>query len=1023
MSQPDLTRWNRGGLDRFRYIDGNAATYLDDLRLSLLVRYIPDEAFATEDHLAVSWWKELWSDIPDDESALSDLNVLLSDYRAALAWKDLWQALPTESESREKWIERLTEQYHGERREWAWEIVRSLARATHVLVEHIDAYANEGFLGTATQWDNLRRLVAMLDYHPAPPASASTPLALIAKEDAASVVEAGFQVKYAPPDGGPPVIFETLEDLEINPELNELRLYGSDRNPDPLSPLFATPTPWIGLGEANLSAGQVALLIQDSDTSPMQGVVTIGEVVPDEEDPDAGTLVLSSVDSPPPTGWVTGDTRLLGDPREIRRPRMAGENVMILDHDPGLVAGDIVAWKEEEEAWTTATVVEARGAELRLSEAAPPPDTGIVKVATMERPEQGDFRIPAPTGTRTMMVRSAEGELKELTRNDELDTELNDGLVSPLVRLYLESDPIAERGDKEFDPEFGEFFKVTDTATEIVYLIDELQEETEAGVGPVTSSAPADESLMAAPPAAPPPDLPDAEAAFMLEFDGGPGELAAGQWAVGEDLGGGFWPLKIEMIEERDDGFTITAAPTPSTTTIVRLYGAFAGTLRPRGYDINPTPVAGSTLTPADGVDPLLVPGRHLLIEHDPPAEFGMPMEATVQSADPPNGTFTLDRGLTGADGFTVGNTVIRGNVVTAGHGESKPEQVLGSGDAARSNQSFVFEVEDVSFVADPAQSAGVRAAISVVVGNRTYTQVSDLANSGPADPSYTVRMTEDGYLRITFGDGRNGRRLETGTSNVRVSSFRVGTGPTGNGIGPGGLTKPVRPHYLVDEVRQPLPSIGGNAMEDVTSLRKNAPAGLLTLGRAVSHGDFARLAAAQSSVWHANAFVLTGGHGRREAVEVVVVPAGGGELGALEESLTAFLSARALPGMDIKVSPYEAVFPDLAITVRVKSAEYDPEAIVADVRAGLADLLSLRRRRPGQPLYRSEIFEAVESVSGVENSDCIIGGVTAADGAPLERIGRGDNGSIRVAWPTQRQVIYLADVAPVPIAYAEFAL
>ncbi len=865
----------------------------------------------------------------------------------------------------------------------------------------------------------------MLDYHPAPPASASTPLALIAKEDAASVVEAGFQVKYAPPDGGPPVIFETLEDLEVNPALNELRLYGWDRNPDPLSPLFAAPTHWIGLGEANLSVGQVALLIQDPDASlPMQGVVTIGEVVADEKDADAGSLVLHAKETTSKSGWVTGDTRLLGDPREIRRPRMAGQNVVILDHDPGLVEGDIVAWKEE--TWMTATVVEARGPELRLSQPAPPPDAGIVKVATIVKPDSADqFRIPAPTDTRTLMVRSAEGELKELTRNDDLDTELNDGPGLLPVRLYLESDPIAEQGELEFDSDSGGFFKITDTAMDIVYLIDEPQEETEAGVGPVTASAPAGKLRVPVPPAKAPPGgrAPEDGQKLELEFEGGPGELAGGQWAVGEDRGGGFWPLKIEMIEERDDGFTITAAPAPSTTTIVRLYGAFAGTLRPRGYKINPTPVAGSTLTPADGVDPLLVPGRRLLLEHDPPAESGMPVEATVQSADPPNGTFTLDRGLTGADGFTVGNTVIRGNVVTAGHGESKPEQVLGSGDAARSNQSFVFEVEDVSFVADPAQSAGVRAAISVVVGNRTCTQVSELANSGPADPSYTVRMTEDGYLRITFGDGRNGRRLETGTSNVRVSSFRVGTGPTGNGIRPGGLTKPVRPHYLVDEVRQPLPSIGGNAMEDVTSLRKNAPAGLLTLGRAVSHGDFARLAAAQSSVWHANAFVLTGGHGRREAIDVVVVPAGGGELGALEASLTAFLSARALPGMDVKVSLYEAVFPDIAITIRVKSAEYDPEAIVADVRAGLADLLSLRRRRPGQPLYRSEVFEAVESVSGVENSDCIIGGVTAADGAPLERIGRGDNGSIRVAWPTQRQVIYLADVAPVPITYAEFAL
>ena len=32
-------------------------------------------------------------------------------------------------------------------------------------------------------------------------------------------------------------------------------------------------------------------------------------------------------------------------------------------------------------------------------------------------------------------------------------------------------------------------------------------------------------------------------------------------------------------------------------------------------------------------------------------------------------------------------------------------------------------------------------------------------------------------------------------------------------------------------------------------------------------------------------------------------------------------------------------------------------------------------------------------------------------------------DGSIRVAWPPQRQVIYLADAATIPIAFAEFAL
>ena len=58
------------------------------------------------------------------------------------------------------------------RREYAWEIMRAFARAAHVLLGHLDAYANEGYLRTATQWDNVRKLAAMVNYQPAPAASA-----------------------------------------------------------------------------------------------------------------------------------------------------------------------------------------------------------------------------------------------------------------------------------------------------------------------------------------------------------------------------------------------------------------------------------------------------------------------------------------------------------------------------------------------------------------------------------------------------------------------------------------------------------------------------------------------------------------------------------------------------------------------------------------------------------------------------------------------------------------------------------
>jgi len=86
----DITRWNRAGLRRFQYVDANAATYLEELRVRLAERF------------------------------------------------PLWQAIQRTSTE--------IEQYRRPRSaipDWGWEIARSLARACHVLGNHIDAFAND----------------------------------------------------------------------------------------------------------------------------------------------------------------------------------------------------------------------------------------------------------------------------------------------------------------------------------------------------------------------------------------------------------------------------------------------------------------------------------------------------------------------------------------------------------------------------------------------------------------------------------------------------------------------------------------------------------------------------------------------------------------------------------------------------------------------------------------------------------------------------------------------------------------
>jgi hypothetical protein len=166
--------------------------------------------------------------------------------------------------------------------------------------------------------------------------------------------------------------------------------------------------------------------------------------------------------------------------------------------------------------------------------------------------------------------------------------------------------------------------------------------------------------------------------------------------------------------------------------------------------------------------------------------------EATVLDVNGSAGVVVIDPALPAlgeGEPFTLGNIVIRGNVVAAGHGESQNERILGSGDASALNQSFVLAVAGVSFVADPTMPAGVRADIDVIVDGQIWQPAASLKDSAPGDPHYAVRMTEEGFLRIELGDGEHGRRLPTGANNVRVR-LRLGTGLAGN-LPAGRLEKP----------------------------------------------------------------------------------------------------------------------------------------------------------------------------------------------------------------------------------------
>lgn len=955
IKKTDLTRWNRSGLKRFRYVDGNAITYLETLRLAMR------RAFS--DAAGTNQWQELDTAIPVP-------------------------AEETAAERQARWLA----QYRDERRDYGWEILRTHARAAHVLTEHLNAYANESYLSTATQWENVRRLVEMIDYHPAPPASASTPVALLAKADKSGSVAAGFAFKNKPDDGSKPVIFETLTDLTVDDQLNGLRARDWNRSQETFKYATSTTSVTFPLSKLleDVAVGTLGvLIIEDPNTGDSGVAVSVTDVQDDQLTLHGEASAILD------QGVLRHQIRLVLKPAYKASPRLTGSNVAVLNDDHGLSGNEVVAWNSG--TWQAARVLQVEGNRVRLSKTAPGSNTLLFLATTSEA------RLMEVGGSTENWV------ILPLSRTSQRKSSalFKDNATLDSIGTYY-SKPAGGHDTYLYDYVLGNSYPR-------VYYVPMADE-----IATVQQSNPSD-----------------------ITLDGDPGNLAGGDWLTVATTGG-YQAAAIAELNEGENSYELVLAP--SVTDIITLYGEFEIDIRPQEYDVNTTPVFvldmmlrsdSHSIVPlqVDTIPELLEVGRKLIIAGKEEA-----MQVTVKEVftDPQLLSYApaikvapaipgSELGGSGStDNYPRYDTKIYGNVVLSGHGESQNEKILGAGDATHSNQQFDFNEDEVSFVLDGNFPPGVRAAVEIVVDSRTYQQVSTLNDSDPEDPHYVVRMKEDGTLTIEFGDGRRGRRLPSGTNNVRIH-HRIGVGLSGN-LPPYSLKKEVKPHPLIDSLLQPIASTGGNDMEEADSMRDNAPASVLTIERAVSLTDFTHLAAGNSSVWQSRAFRLPPGPGRADRIEVAVVPAGGGSLGTLGDSLREFLAAHALPGVQVSIVAYQSIILDLNLTLRIKEDEYDPDFVAEDVRRAVLQAFALKEARLGEPLFRSRVFEIVEAVVGVENCQCVINpaGFRDETGAATQprHVAYGSDGAVKRVSTRAQQVIYMdEDLSNLSITTQAFSL
>ena len=1078
MSTNDLTRWNRSGLTRLRYVDGNAATHLERIRAVLKQRF-PHQ-----------WQERLVS--PDDGS---------------------------DFEQEEEWIQyaknqHLLNQYLAERGDIGWELVRAFARSCHVLTEHLNAHTNETFLRTATQWDNVRKMVSMLDYHPAGATSATTLLAIIAKTGTKGKVAKGLQVRHRPISGDRPIVFETLEDLEINEEFNKFQIYGWDRSQKELVKAEQdltdiTKSPWYVSPKAPVKKDESTLIVRDSRelaasaarVAAKKGnrILLDHEVGPEEDSWKA---------------WTLGQVKLKSSPRFKRKPWLNGETVRRATKAHGIAKEDIIVWRvkghPEYEKWRFSRVkmADALGLKLSpfsvelkkrinrddniydneymLSDEWPDWKQGDIEIKRATKLE-GSFTVPAggvveikfgkladfssvnmisagatiseqDNPINIFRFKKKEGIITEHELKVGNDDEMMDfirwlfkasGFVlgfPPAPDIFVKIGALLMLKDARI-PSTGQL--VFEAFLNIFGGSGEDQKDYENSKneqGPVPAlfrfwidnnanpdnwHDPSSDKNIRLPlgikselwylPAVPEGGgSVETENILLLNqhddrwffFNGKPTGIRVGDWAAAkfkcppnEER---WYAVQIEDIKESlEEGSTGNGATIPpqhrhehssafairlqelperiadtfkqpnadNIPEMIELQADYRHEGKPMGAEINKATLEGPfNLTPSP---------RNLSIGHTMLAvnDKGDAEEVRIDKVTDDGGV-VVNPPL--GKPFNQGNLKLYGNVVRAGHGERQPTAVLGSGTGIQRLNHLILEQTEVSTVPDKRLDGGAREDLTVQIGEERWQQVSSFDQSTPGDRHFTVTTTEAGYLKLQFGDGRRGRSLPPGTQNVKVD-YRLGAGQRGS-LPPYSLEQLVQPHPLVKAVEQPTHATGGADMEPPEHIRERASASLLALGQAVSIGDFEQLAMQHRSIWQARAFYHIGGAGYRDRVKVVVALADGKALDDdLKDVVTEYLQKRAVPTVCVEAVNYERLDVSLSIDIRVDYATYDPADVVIAVRKKVAETFSVKQRRIHQPLYLSEIYAAVEKVSGVEDSTCAFTLDAASLGSPLD--------------------------------------
>ena len=187
-----------------------------------------------------------------------------------------------------------------------------------------------------------------------------------------------------------------------------------------------------------------------------------------------------------------------------------------------------------------------------------------------------------------------------------------------------------------------------------------------------------------------------------------------------------------------------------------------------------------------------------------------------------------------------------------------------------------------MTYLSDPAALSGdgYSSTITLSVNGIAWSEVPMLFGQPPNAAVFCTHEDETGNTHVVTGDGVEGARLPSGAAIV--ADYRVGSGAAVPA--PGALTVVLTPVANLNGVANPVAPDGGADPDQPAKIRADAPASVLTFGRAISVDDYAVVAASAGGVSRADA-VLEWDPDEQRPVVVVYV---GDDDGAVTSARTA---------------------------------------------------------------------------------------------------------------------------------------